>query len=161
MKRLLALLSIVILAGALQAAQPPAAPALRLVNLGGDTVSLEQFRGRPVVVDFWATWCVSCRHIFPVLNELTTRYGDSLVVLGVCLESAPKKKIADFVKKSALRYPILLDPTMSTAPPFGITAVPTLMVIDKQGRIVAQFSGADKQSVAQLKGAVARVMGGK
>jgi thiol-disulfide isomerase/thioredoxin len=148
------------MAGSLHAAKLPLAPALRLLNLNGDTVSLEQFRGHPVVIDFWATWCVSCRHIFPVLNDISARYGDSVVVLGVNLESAPKKKIAEFVKKSALRYPILLDPTMSSAPPFGITAVPTLVVIDKQGHLVAQFSGGDTQSVQRLKETVARVMGG-
>jgi thiol-disulfide isomerase/thioredoxin len=118
-----------------------ALPAFTLIDLEGRPVSRADLAGRPVLVEFWATWCPPCRGTLTWLGELKKRHGDRLVVLAVAVESdeADVRKMA-----SELGLPVRFamgHPDLARA--FGdLSAVPTLFLFDAQGRRVETFYGA-------------------
>jgi cytochrome c biogenesis protein CcmG, thiol:disulfide interchange protein DsbE len=117
-----------------------AAPAFTLTDLSGKQVSLADFRGKVVVLDFWATWCPPCKKEIPDFIELQKQYGSRGVqILGIALDQPDK--VSEFVQQNGVNYPILLGNDAITAKYGGIDGIPTTFVIDKQGRIVNRFEG--------------------
>lgn len=123
------------------------APDFTLPDLNGKMVSLSDFRGKLVLVDFWATWCVPCRKSMPELAALEKKYRDrGLVVLGLSIdnpESFSDQFISDFIKKFDVEYTILragkpiIDQYLGKDNP----TVPTLFFIDGQGKIQEKHEG--------------------
>jgi len=123
------------------AAEIAAFPAVALTDLAGRPVSREGLVGRPVLVELWATWCPPCRGTLGWLGELQRRHGDRLAVLTVALESdeADVRRVAS-QSGAPLRWAM---GTPDVARAFGdVSAMPTLLVFDAQGRRVASFYGA-------------------
>jgi cytochrome c biogenesis protein CcmG, thiol:disulfide interchange protein DsbE len=130
-----------------------AKPQFTLNNLDGKAVSLSDFGGKVVVIDFWATWCTACREAFPQLNKIKTDFGEKgVAVVGINLENMKPEKIGQFAKKANLTYTILLDPSGSTAKSFGIKGVPSLVVVNKDGTIAKMFRGMNKQTESEIVG---------
>jgi thiol-disulfide isomerase/thioredoxin len=124
-----------------QTPDPAPLPALSLADLSGRPVSREELAGRPVVVEFWATWCPPCRSTLGWLGELKRRHGDRLAVLAIALESdeADVRRVAA-ENASPLRWAIG-GPEVARA--FGdVAAMPTLLVFDGAGKRKASFLGA-------------------
>ncbi len=136
------LTAIVLFLGVLKAAP---APDFTLSDLSGTSVSLSSYKGKVVVIDFWAMWCHACREAFPRLNTIQKEYAaEGVVVLGVNLENAKPKKVAAFVKKAGIDYTVLLDPKSSTAKSYGIKGVPSLVVINRNLEVVKTWRGMNK-----------------
>ena len=120
----------------------PAAPELRLPRLeGGGEVSLEDYRGKVVVLNYWASWCEPCRAESPLLqrwhDRIKTRGG---TVVGVdVLDATPDAK--RFVKQYGLTYPMLRDGSGKSQEKFGVAAYPETVVVDREGRIRALERG--------------------
>ena len=120
------------------------APAFTMVDTEGKKVSLADFKGRPVVVNFWATWCGPCKLEMPWFEEFRAKYkADGVEVLGISEDDgAPKDDIAKAVKKAGVTYPILLyDATVSKAYG-GVEYLPETYYIDKNGVVVEETHGA-------------------
>ena len=138
---ILAALLVVVLAAALlrgsgDATAPlvgRAAPDFTLRTLEGGTVRLADLRGRPVVINFWASWCVPCREEAPLLSELARQQSaDGLAVLGVVFQDDTDKARA-FRDEYALAFPSLIDENSRTAIDYGVGAVPETFFIDRDG----------------------------
>jgi cytochrome c biogenesis protein CcmG/thiol:disulfide interchange protein DsbE len=115
------------------------APGFQLAALDGQPVSLGDFRGRPVIVNFWATWCEPCKQEMPALQAEAARQPD-LVVLGIDnVESAVK--VRPFVEQLGLRFPILLDQDGSVVERYQVTGLPTTFFIDRSGVLRAIYRG--------------------
>jgi cytochrome c biogenesis protein CcmG/thiol:disulfide interchange protein DsbE len=111
----------------------PAAPLPRLE--GGGTGSLADYRGRWVLVNFWASWCLPCREEAPALEAFQRRHGGSkFTVVGVDSRDLSGDGI-DFVKRYGLSYPQLRDGDGDAAHEFGTTGVPENFLLDPQGRV--------------------------
>lgn len=114
-----------------------AAPNFRLPKLDGHMVSLADYRGKKVILSFWASWCGPCRRELPVLRAFfykRYRHGDQFEVLTINLDES--REAANAASQSAnLPFPVALDPTRKVARAFGVHAIPTLFVIDKNGQI--------------------------
>ena len=138
--------------GACLAEQPPEgapAPPFTLPNLAGEPVSLGDFSGQTVVVDFWATWCVPCKHQIPVLNQFQRNAaGRDVVVLGVAVDVGGREVVEPFAEEHGIEYPVLLG-TESLARDYGVPGFPALVVVDAEGRLDSMHLGViDPEALA-------------
>lgn len=118
------------------------APAWKLQDLDGKTVSSDDFKGKVVILDFWATWCAPCRVEIPGLIELQAKYQkQDLVVIGISLDEGGVDTVKPFVKKTGFNYPVALADDKVQQAFGGIDALPMTFVIDRQGRIVTKHLG--------------------
>jgi cytochrome c biogenesis protein CcmG/thiol:disulfide interchange protein DsbE len=117
----------------------------------GARMQLAELRGRPVVLDFWATWCGPCALQAPILDRIARRHEKKgLVVLGVNVDDGPEIARA-YAAKKGLSYPIVVDESRDASGRYGVDKLPSLVVIDKQGRIVAYLTGlVDEASLDEV-----------
>ena len=112
-----------------------------LQQLGGGEVSLSDYRGQWVVVNYWATWCTPCLKEIPDLSELHEERSD-LTVLGLAFEDLEDSDFDEFLEDFDVSYPILKVDVYQPPEPFGAPrALPTTIILDKQGRAVKAFLG--------------------
>jgi len=128
------------------------APAFTLQDLNGNKVSLSSYKGRPLVVDFWATWCGPCKVEIPWFEKLHDQYrSQGLEIIGISADDldkddpaklfTEKRDIADFASKMHMNYPVLLDGGSLENQYGGLDALPTTFFIDRNGKIVASTIG--------------------
>ena len=124
---------------------PRPAPEVKASDLAGKPVTLESYKGKVVLLDFWATWCAPCVKSMPALEKLYSRAKDrDLMVVGLSIDEDPKK-VPPFLKKRGVTYPILLDdPKVPTWAAYRVRAVPAMFLIGRNGQIVAQWRGEAK-----------------
>lgn len=112
-------------------------------DLNGQPVRSDQFKGKVVVVDFWATWCGPCREEIPGYIALQEKYGkDGLVIIGVSLDRGGPAKVAEFAKKFGINYQLVMGDSEAIAGFGDISAIPTTFLIDRQGNIRDRKVGA-------------------
>lgn len=113
------------------------APAFTLESLDGAQVSLASLQGRPVVLNFWASWCVPCREEAPLFRELGERRGgeNGPAILGILFQETKEQNARDFIQEYALAYPNLRDPGIKTGINYGVAGIPETVFIDRQGVI--------------------------
>jgi thiol-disulfide isomerase/thioredoxin len=114
--------------------QPTEVPRMdfTLPNLSGQSVAVSDFRGKAVLVNFWATWCAPCRDEMPMIQEYADLYEQDLVVLAVNV-GEDEATVQQFVDEFGLDFEILLDPATIVANLYQVYAYPTTMFIDRDG----------------------------
>lgn len=117
------------------------APDFTLVGPAGKKVSLSDYKGKVVIVDFWATWCPPCRKGIPDLVDLQTEFGSKIAIIGISLDTDTKDQVASFAKNFNINYTVLFA-TPDVVESYGnVEAIPTSFIIDKNGNIVNQYVG--------------------
>lgn len=130
------------LTAALARGLKPLAPEFRLPRYDQGMLSLSEFRGRYVLVNFWASWCVPCKDEAPLLERAWRLYRDKgLVVVGVNIQDL-ESEARKFLAQTGATYPNVRDGDGTVNRTYGITGVPETFFIDKQGRVVKKFPGA-------------------
>jgi peroxiredoxin len=132
--RFAALVAILTLAlPAWAAAADVQAPAFTLQSVDGKAVSLAQYKGDVVMINFWASWCGPCRQEMPLLDSIYKQYKDmGFVLLGVNVE--PDRHGANaWLKQTPVSYPVLYDPNSQVSQLYQVQAMPTTVIIDRQG----------------------------
>jgi len=121
--------------------QGKAAPAFTLVDLDGKKVSLADYKGKPVFVNFWATWCEPCKLEMPWLEDFSKKYKpQGLVVLGISTDDGGKDLVAKTAKKLGVSYPILLK-NDKIEDAYGLEYMPQSFYVDKTGKVLIATAG--------------------
>ena len=112
-------------------------------NLAGQPVKLSDFKGKVVLLNFWATWCPPCRDEIPDLVSLQQQYSPrGLVVVGIAMDGKGAAIVQPFAKKMEINYPLVIGDQKTAEAYGGIKALPTTFIIDRKGNVVAQQKGA-------------------
>ncbi len=111
------------------------APDFTLKSMSGENLRLEEFRGKVVLINFWASWCGPCRQEMPILDRIHQRYKPTgFSVLGINVESDPRKarKIAERV---GVAFPLVLDQSQTVSKAFDVQAMPYTVLLDRDGMV--------------------------
>ena len=134
------------------------APELRLPASDGGTVNLADFRGRVVLVDFWASWCAPCKASFPLLDALRRDLQPKGVeVLAVNVDER-RRDMDAFLADRSHSMPILIDPKGVAAQAFGVQAMPSSFVIDRSGKIRFAHAGYTATTVQRYREEIAMLL---
>jgi thiol-disulfide isomerase/thioredoxin len=135
------------------------APDFTLRSLDGAALSLSHQRGKAVVLNFWASWCIPCRTEMPTIERLYRRYKDQgLEVVAINLDVLSTAGVEMFLKEVTLTFPILLDPEWSTARAYRVLGLPTTYLIDRAGNVVVRETGARDWDDIATQAAVKKVL---
>ncbi len=118
------------------------APGFTLKDTHGDKASLADYRGRVVLLNFWATWCPPCRDEVPALQRLfASMKGEKFVVIGVAVDRGSLDAVERFGQETGVTYPVLLDPEGTARNAYEVNVLPTSYIIGKDGRITGRITG--------------------
>ena len=162
------LLSALVLAAALSAcaAQRPAPTnvpetlELSLPALDGAPVTLASLRGRVVLVDIWATWCVPCKDSFPFYAELVRRYqGDGFAVVAVSVD-AEDEEVAAFVADNDMPFTVLRDPQGTLPERLGLQTMPSAVLVGRDGKVAYVHAGFEPDEGPEIEAQVKAALAG-
>ena len=130
------------------------APDFTLTSINGEEITLSDYRGKVVVINFWATWCGPCRYEIPMLIEFQELYGtDKLIVLGVAINSGSKEAVEKFADEFNITYPILYGSDEELGKlvyMYGnFASIPSTFIVNRKGEVTNFIKGAQSRSVFQ------------
>jgi cytochrome c biogenesis protein CcmG, thiol:disulfide interchange protein DsbE len=120
---------------------PEPTPAFQVKDLTGKTISPADWKGKAVLLNFWATWCPPCREEIPSLIALQRKYGSRLVVVGISEDDDSPEEVLKFVQRVGINYPVAMSTPQIVAAWGGVEALPTTFLINAQGRVVGKQRG--------------------
>lgn len=118
------------------------APPFTLRNLDGNQVSLSDFKGKPVLVTFWATWCLSCQEEMPLVEKFSQDKRDQLAILLIAIDGERKKAVQTIVNKNKITLPVLLLLKEKVMDQYGVRGwIPLTFLIDQKGILIGKIVG--------------------
>jgi len=157
MNKLIIIPLLLMLSGVAQAASPLAdlfvapeverhiAPDFVSENLSGGNTGLKDYKGKIVLLNFWATWCMPCRAEMPGMETLWQKYKEQgLVIAAVSVDKGSRGQIETFSKLLDLSFPILLDPESKVSDLYKVSNMPTSFFIDRNGKIISRIVGTEE-----------------
>lgn len=130
------------------------APDFTVYDADGNEVKLSDFFGRPIVVNFWATWCSPCKREMPSFERMYEKYGEDVVFLMVNLTDGYQdtvKKASDFVEKNGYTFPVYFDTKYDAAITYAVNSIPMSLFIDARGEISRSHVGMISESVLEAR----------
>ena len=126
------------------------APDFTLKGIDGNTISLADYKGKVVMVEFWATWCPPCRELAPILEKIHKKYKDKgLVFLALVSKDEGEDTIKSFIKEHGITYPVL-QADQETMRHYGVSSIPVNFIINKEGRVVSIHMGNTQDIMQEL-----------
>jgi thiol-disulfide isomerase/thioredoxin len=130
---------------------PDPAPDLKSKDLDGKELSLEAYKGKVVLLNFWATWCGPCRAEIPSLIRLQQRYRDHLQIIGMDVDDEDPEQLRAFVKDEGINYPVVMTSAPVRLAYGGIAALPTLFLINQNGAVVQKHVGLFNPALYEIE----------
>lgn len=135
-----------------------AVPPFRVVSTSGQQISQQNYKGRLLIIDFFATWCAPCRDSVPHLVSLGKKYGPKgLSILGLTMEGDDLYSVREFISDKKINYPVA-SAGEDIVSSFGVRSVPTLFLINKEGVVVERFSGFSEQTARRMDSIINRLL---
>ena len=131
---------------------PETTPNFTVTDLDGNTVELYDFLGKPVILNFWASWCGPCRSEMPDIDTAYQTYGQDIQFLIVNLTDGSRETIdtaADYIAQSGYTFPIYFDTSLDAASAYGAYSIPVTYFIGADGRAIAYYPGAMSAGILQ------------
>lgn len=130
-----ALIALLVTTPVLAVAPAGPAPQFRLASMAGKPVSLNQYKGQVVMINFWASWCGPCRQEMPILEKLSARYKPmGFTMIGVNVE--PDSALAaNWLKSTPVTFPILFDTKSEVSKLYSVAGMPTTIIVDRKGNL--------------------------
>ncbi len=123
------------------------APAFTLKTVDGKTVSLSDYKGKAVLLNFWATWCSPCKLEMPWLIDMQKKYASQgFTVLGISEDDGSTKEVGDFTAKMGVDYPVLMYNDQMNKAYGGIDYLPTSFYLDRDGKVIVESGGLISES---------------
>lgn len=134
------------------------APAIKLVTTSGQPVTLANYKGYVLVMDFFATWCIPCKESIPHMNSLNRKYSkQGLQILGVSVDEGGVREVKDFIADRKIAYPVAIaGEDLQTE--YGLRSIPTIYVINKKGIVAEKFQGYSDQTGRAMEDAIKRLL---
>jgi peroxiredoxin len=134
------------------------APPVKLVTTSGQPITLANYRGYVLVMDFFATWCIPCKESIPHMIDLNRKYGrQGLQVLGVSVDEGSDREVRDFIAARRINYPVAIAGDETQAD-YGLRSIPTIYVISKKGVVAGKFQGYSDQAAKSIEEMVKRLL---
>ena len=136
-----------------------AMPVWELLDMDGNKISSKEFKGKVVVVNFWATWCQTCVQELPAFTALQEKYGkEGLVVVGIALDELGAQSVKPFIQQRGLNFIVLAGNTSVQLAFGGLDGLPTTFIFDREGKLVSKHPGYREASVfvKEVAGLVSR-----
>jgi len=148
------------LANYVEARELKPVPAVRFMDASGRGMTLEDFRGRVVVLNLWATWCTPCVAEMPMLDRLQQQLGDGdAIVVALSIDRGGKEAVQEFYQKTGVTHlKVFVDPTMRAQSDLGLLGLPTTLIIDRDGRERGRLVGPAEWDDAAAVDLVRRAM---
>ena len=135
-------------------------PAFELPNLTGKSVRLGDFKGKVVLLDFWATYCVPCRDAVPELRKLSDQYkAQGLEIIGISVD-AYTETVPEIAKELGMNYTVLLDANQDVQAAYGLRSLPETFLLDRDGLLIEHWMGYDQQVGKEIAIAVVAALKG-
>lgn len=133
-------------------------PNFLLLDSQEKKVSLENFKGKILYIDFWASWCPSCRRSLPWMNDIQNKYGrEKLEIIAINLDE-DKEDAVRLLKDINSQITVLFDPEGDTARIYNVKAMPTSLLIDSEGKVVSVFQGFKEETEEQIEQELERLL---
>lgn len=116
------------------------APDFTLTDLAGKEVKLTNYRGKKVMLNFWATWCPPCKAEMPAMEKVYQQKSAEIEILAINLD--PQNDVSGFVNENKLSFPVLLDKNGAVQQAYSIISIPTTFIIDEKGVIIKKYIGS-------------------
>lgn len=127
-------------------------PDFSVTDLNGKSKNIKEFRGKTVMLNFWATWCPPCRAEMPSMEKLWNKSKNkNFVIVAVSVDESSTSKVTEFIKKNKYTFPVFHDVSGKLAEMFLIRSIPTTYIVDKSGVIVSKYLGAEDWSKLEIK----------
>ena len=135
-----------------------AAPAIKLTTTSGQPITLNNYKGYVLVMDFFATWCIPCKESIPHLNSLKQKYGkQGLQILGVSVDEGNDREVKSFITERKISYPVAVaGEDLQTE--YGLRSIPTVYVINKRGMVAEKFQGYSDQTAKAMEETIKRLL---
>lgn len=158
--------ALLVAAGVLLSSQPAEAilqkgdkaPPIKVVTTSGQPVTLANYRGYVLVMDFFATWCIPCKESIPHLNSLNRKYGkQGLQILGMSVDEGNDREVKSFIGERRISYPVAIaGEDLQTE--YGLRSIPTVYIIDKRGMVAERFQGYSDQTGKAMEETIKRLL---
>jgi thiol-disulfide isomerase/thioredoxin len=130
---------------------PDTAPDLKAKDLNGKDLSLDAYKGKVVLLNFWATWCGPCRAEIPSLIRIQESYKDRLQIIGMEVDDDNEEQLRTFVKDQGINYPVAMTSLPVRLAYGGISALPTMFIINQDGRVVQKHVGLFNPALYEIE----------
>ncbi len=134
------------------------APSFSLMTLNGSQISLSDYKGKPILLKFWATWCPSCVEELPQMEKFSAGKGGQLCILTLVIDGEKKKRVEGVVKKNRVTLPVLLDVKEKIARTYRVTFIPAAFLVDREGMLIGTIVGERDWSSPEAWSAIKEVL---